>query len=247
MNGNPASILLMLSLLSTALPLFSEDRTQPKIQGPHTERMDFAAGGMIRVSDFRGYVHVEGWDRSEVEITSTKTMLYDFKRKQPDQAVKHLDDVRIVTERKSLSELSISTILPARTGVLAPLLPHKTTAGVAIEYEIHAPRDSKLVIQSGPGSVFVTGITGDIEATSTRGDILLMLPDTGTYSIDAESKLGTVVSDFEGDPHLTRYRLGERYETPNSPSSRRIRIRMGFGGITIKAVPPEASVPGKIP
>jgi hypothetical protein len=107
---------------------------------------------------------------------------------------------------------------------------------------LRVPRDSKLVIHYGTSSVFVSDVTGDIEATYSRGDIISMLGDSGSYTIDAKSKFGTVSSDFEGTAHISRYRLGERYATANSPSSRRIHLRMGFGGITINAMPPEASV-----
>jgi hypothetical protein len=71
---------------------------------------------------------------------------------------------------------------------------------------------------------------------------MLMLSDMSAYSIDAKSKFGVVSSDFEGTAHINRYRLGERYTTANSPSSHQIHLRMDFGGITIKAIPPEASV-----
>ena len=75
-----------------------------------------------------------------------------------------------------------------------------------------------------------------------RDDIILMLRDSGSDAIDAKTKFGVITSDFEGNPHPRRYRLGERYATSNSPSSCRIHLRMGFGGITLKAVPPEADV-----
>jgi hypothetical protein len=51
------------------------------------------------------------------------------------------------------------------------------------------PRDTRLAIRHGTGFVFVNGVTNDIEASVSRGDILLMLPDARSYSIDARSKL----------------------------------------------------------
>jgi hypothetical protein len=192
---------------------------------------------------------VEGWDQPEVEITLTKSMPYDYKLKHPDEAKKHLDSVQIATERKSDSELVISTTLPRRRSAsFAPnknfdplplFLPRKTSADVRVEYEIHAPRDSKLVIHHGVGSVLVINMGGDIEATAGRGDIMLMLRDSGSYAIDAKSKFGAVTSDFDGATKLNRYRIGERYATASSPSPQQIQLRMGFGGITINAIPPE--------
>jgi len=122
----------------------------------------------------------------------------------------------------------------------------KRKSSVAMEYQIHAPRNTKFVIHHGTGSVSVSDISGDIDATCGRGDIMLMLRDSGSYSIDAQNKLGIITSDFDGLPRLRRYRLGERYATANSPSSL-IHLRMGFGGVTIKAVPPEAYMAGSKP
>jgi hypothetical protein len=244
-------IVFELGVLGAAVPVFAEDLTKKPAQVTvtSTEHMSFAPGGMIRVEDSIGYVNVEGWDQPEVEITVTKSMPYDYKLKQPEEAKKHLDSVKIATERKSDAELVISTTLPRRHPAdFAPsknfdplpfFEPRKTSADVRVEYEIHAPRDSKLAIRHGVGSVLVIDMAGDIEATAGRGDIMLMLRDSGSYAIDAKSKFGTVISDFEGATKLTRYRMGERYATASSPSPQRIQLRMGFGGITINAVPPE--------
>jgi hypothetical protein len=102
------------------------------------------------------------------------------------------------------------------------------------------PRDSKLIIQHAKGSVFVIGLISDIEVECSRGDIQLMLRGDVEYSIDAAAKLGTVISDFEGTTTFKRYRLGEFFATAGAQRSARIDLRVGFGGITIKAVPPEA-------
>jgi hypothetical protein len=239
MTRKPVFIFSVLSFIGIAVPLFAAENTE-QAQVTHTERVSLDPGATIRVNGSYGNVHVEGWDQREVEITSVKSMPFSYKLKEPDEAKKHLESVQIVTERKSATELLISTVLPARAGFFRPPLPRKTKCDVRIEYEIHAPRDTKLVIHHGTGGVFVEDMTEDIEATGGRGDILLMLPGTGLYTFDAKSKFGTVISAFDGDPHPNRYRLGERYTTTNSQPARRIYLRMGFGGITIKAVPVEA-------
>lgn len=230
MTRNPASILFTLSLAATAPLMLAQSGTQQRTQPPHTEQMTFAPGGTVRIDESHGDVYVEGWDQPKVEVTVVKSMPYEYKRKHPEEASKHLDSVRVVTERKSATELTISTTHPGR----------KNTDAVIIEYEIHVPRDSKLIIQHAKGSVFAIGLTSDMEVTCSRGDIQLMLRDSSAYSIDAATKLGTVISDFEGTTKLRRYRLGERYAAASAQSSPHIRLRMGFGGITIKAVPPEA-------
>ncbi|HTB16451.1 MAG TPA: hypothetical protein VK752_33015 [Bryobacteraceae bacterium] len=230
MPPNPVSILFALSLAAIAPLLPAQQGTQQRIEPPHTEQMNFAPGGTIRIDESRGDVYVEGWDQPEVELTVVKSMPYEYKRKHPEEATKHLDSVRVVTERKSATELTISTKHARR----------RNTDAVILEYEIHVPRDSKLIIQHAKGSVLTIGLTSDINVECSRGDIQLMLRDSGSYSIDAATKFGIVISDFEGTTELRRYRLGERYATPSTHSSPHIFLRMGFGGITIKAVPIEA-------
>ena len=216
------SAIFVLSALAGKPVLRAEEFKQ--VQATSTERMDFAPGGLIRLNASDGDLYVEGWDQPAVEITVIKSMPYNYKLSHPEQAAKHLERVTIRTERRSDTEVAISTI---HAGV------------VALEYQIHVPRESRLEIQHGTGNVFVNNVTGDIEATCRRGDILLMLPATAAYAIDAKSKFGTISSDFEGSAQVARYRLGERYITPNS-SAHRIHLRMDFGGITIKAIPREA-------
>jgi hypothetical protein len=185
-----------------------------------TDRMSFAPGGTIRVNDSSGHVMVEGWDQSEVEITVVKSVPFGYDK---DRAAKELEGVRINTEHVSPTELAISTV-PSHRGK------------VVVDYQIHVPRDSRIVIHHIGGYVLVSHMSGEIEATCRRGDIVLMLPDAGPYSVDAKTKFGTILSDFEGDAHA-QHVLGERFSSANPAGARRIYLRMGLGGITIKGLP----------
>ena len=204
--------------------------------------MDFAPGGIIRVIGSYGDLNVEGWDRSEVEITLTKSVLRfgESKKEKADQ--RRLESIHFATDRKSATEITITTTLASRHGDWAPPLPSTTTNGVTAQYEIHVPRDSRLEIHHGVGYVFVSGVAGDIEASAHRGDILLMLPDTGAYSIDAKARFGKVTSDFEGSA-VSRFLIGQRFARTDPSSARKLHLRMGFGGITIKAISADAEDP----
>ena len=130
--------------------------------------MDFAPGGTIRINGSYGDLSVEGWDRPEVEMTVIKTLPYASKPKPPEQSTATLDQFRIVTEHKTPLELTISTELPSRHPAWIPPFTRHTTHGVIAEYEIHVPRDSRLVIQHGTGTVSVNGVAGDIDALVGR-------------------------------------------------------------------------------
>jgi hypothetical protein len=223
MIGNRAVFFLELGLLAMTLSLFGGEQ---RVQVTSTERIKFAPGGLIRVKGSYGTLNVEGWDRSEVEITVVKSTQKYYGPKQRENAGTRLERAHISTERVSDTELAIST--------------HRDRK-ISVNYEIRVPRDSRLEIHHGTGQVLVANITGDIEATGHRGDILLMLPDTAAYSIDAKTKVGVVTSDLAGDLHKRRYLLGERFASPSA--SHRIYLRVSLGGITIKSVSPEAEPP----
>jgi hypothetical protein len=88
----------------------------------------------------------------------------------------------------------------------------------------------------------VSNVSGEIEATSGRGDIMVLLPDPGPYNIDAKSKFGTVLSDFTGDDHV-QHLVGERFAAANLAPAKRIYLRVGWGGVTIKELQPKPDVP----
>lgn len=226
---------IVITALVFGLQLFAQDGIKQPAQVTATDRVNFAPGGLIRLTTPSSNLFVEAWDRPEVEITTIKSSRH----------ARCLDDVRVVTDRRSATELAITTTLPSRS-FFARLFGLNCAA--AVEQHVNAPRDSRLVIHHGAGYVMVSGIRGEIEANSRSGDIVLMLPGPGPYSIDAKSKFGSVSSDFAGTTQRKRL-VGEQFASTNPPSSRRIYLRIGFGGITIKEVPstPEAPVGAGVP
>jgi hypothetical protein len=112
-----------------------------------------------------------------------------------------LESVHVSTERRSNTELAIST---------------NKRGGASVDYQIRVPRDSRIEIRHGTGQVIVANVTGDIRATGHRGDILLMLPEKGAYTIDAKTTAGVVTSDFAGAIHRRLYLLGERFNSPSA-------------------------------
>jgi hypothetical protein len=225
-------LLFAIGALAAGLPLTANTPASQATKTTKTENVKFAPGGTIRLKDSFGTLTVEGWDRPEVEVTVVKSL--GFVSEPEQRSNQRLDDVHVVTERKSDTELEISTTAPS-TGFLG----HLWLKGhdVALEYRIRAPRNSHLEIHHA-GYISVTGMTGDIEATDRRGDILLILPDLATYLIDAHTKLGVVSSD---KPSL---QVPANSGGPSgSVPGRQLKLRMGFGGITIKELPPEAVTP----
>jgi hypothetical protein len=227
------------SVLAMTVPLFAAQETKQPVEVTTTERVSFATGGLIRLSDSFGFLTVEGWDQPEVEIIVTKSTESYLAPNQREEAAGILDGLRIVPERRSDTELVISTVHAPPSKSLIEAVAGLRKSGVTVECQIHAPRDSRLEIHHGGGYILVADMTGDIKATSSHGDIMLILPGPGPYSIDAKSKVGYVSSDFSGNS-LSQYLVGQRFASANPPPSRRIYLRVRFGGITIVQAPDRA-------
>jgi hypothetical protein len=242
-----------LSGLGATLPLLRGD--EPEAKGPKqtfavtsTERVNFQPGGTIRLVNSYGYLTVAGWDSPEVEVTVTKSTDRFYQPEDKQEADRHFEQVRVVTERRSDKELAISTIVPSpnrlfrsvlpldRITLTHPLVPNRKR-GVTVEYRVMVPRDSRLVVRHDTGYIWVSDVTGDIDVNSHTGDMIVMLPDTVSYSVDAETRLGSVSSDASGKGHY-RFMAGTHFAYASKAPLRRASLRMGRGCITIKKVPP---------
>ena len=225
-----------LSVLGTIHPLPAAEGVYeigPKqsFEVTNTERVPFAPGGTIRLHNSYGYLTVEGWDEPEVEIAVIKSTDSFHEPSQQERAEQPFAQVRVVTERRSDKELAISTILPGRNRFLP-----KAKRGVTVEYRIHVPRDSRLVVHHDNGYVWVSDMTGDLDVRSHTGDMIVMLPDPGLYSIDARTRMGSVSSDFTGKSlnRLSQFLVGTHFDYASQTPKRRIYLRMGRGSIEIK-------------
>ena len=196
----------------------------------NTERVPFAPGGTIRLDNSYGYLTVEGWDAPEVEITVTKSTASYYEPSQQQSAEQLFGQVRVAAERRSDKELTISTICPARHRFLP-----KASRSVTVEYRIHVPRDSRLVVHHDNGYVWISDVTGDLDVRSHTGSMIVMLPDAGTYAIDARTRLGSVSSDLTGKSlsRLSQFLVGSHFDYTSQTPKRRVFLRMGRGTIEI--------------
>jgi hypothetical protein len=246
-------VLLAWCVAGTAFPLFGADKIEeraPKqsFEVTRTERVPFLPGGTIRLENSYGYLTVEGWDEPEVEVTVTKSTDGFAEPGRKDEAERRFDQILVATERRSDKELAITTSLPLRRNLLSSFLPARRVIltlpvhghrGVTVEYRLRVPRDSRLVVQHDNGYVWVSDVTGDIEVASHTGDMIVMLPDPGSYTVDARTGMGSVSSDLAGRGHK-QFLVGTHF-VHSRDAARRIRLRMGRGNITIMTGPPSAA------
>ena len=141
-----------------------------------TQQVPFQPGGTIHFNHSYGYLSVEGWDRPEVEITVIKSLdnLYDAKGQ--GEATKRVNTVQVTWPNASRTPISKSPPW-CRITAAGPIRWAAPAVWMAVEYQVHVPRDSKLVIQHGTGDVLVSSVANDIEADVHSGDIVVLLPE----------------------------------------------------------------------
>jgi hypothetical protein len=238
----PKAVIITLTLNALALSglcAVADDLPKQKAMVTNTDHFDLPAGVALRLNNSIGQLTVTAWDEPGVEITTIKSSKVEFDPKAREKALQELGRVKITGARHG-DELVIQSEYPKHP-VLAR--PFTGLTDFDLEYQIKAPRNSRLMISHDVGQVFIDGMTGDIHATNHMGDVELHLPQDGQYDIDARVKFGAVNSDFPGHAQR-RHWLGHEFVHRGSPSLRKLYLRVGVGDIIVlKIRTPAAPAP----
>lgn len=227
---------MVLTTVLASLPARAATVENPGKQTVHankTDKVDFAPGGTIRITGAHGDLNIEGWDRPEVEVTVDKSTLSLYSSKNSAEGSKQLDLISVKLERKSATELDISTRFPPRT--LTRL--RRGKSNVVMQYQIHVPKNSNLVVRNDMGAVVITRVAGDLDARVGVGDVLLVLPTSEGYSVDAKTVIGSIDSDVGGAAPRDGV-TGRKLAFAPPAARHRIYVRADTGGINIQAIPP---------
>jgi hypothetical protein len=219
---------------AACLLLAGGSETRQKVQVTSTQRMDFPAGGTLRLKNSVGVLTVEAWDRPDVEITTIKSTKIGHDALGREKATHDLESVRVSAERRG-DELVITTDSPRHWPFPPPNLldPLAEETNFDLEYRIKAPSAARLIAEHGIGEVNIDGLTGDIQVTLRQGEILLHLPEQGRYDIHAKSGSGAVNSDFPGEEKRSWWLVGHRAMNQDSQAPHRLDLRVKFGDIVI--------------
>jgi hypothetical protein len=211
---------------------FTSAAKDPKewIEITKTEHADLAPGGTIHITGSLADLNIEAWDRPDVEVTVHKAAKRLYRSNDEAGAKERLDRIVVRLDRKSPSELSITTKLPSRT----ILRWNRGTSDLIIEYRIHVPRDCNLVIHHKDGTVLVSGVAGDVEATARSGDIMVVLPAADSHSLKASVWLGTVESDIA--PTVQNGLFGQQSNFAPSSPKHKLVLRVHVGSISVKVL-----------
>ena len=214
--------------------LSAAEEPKQKAQVTKTEHIDFPARGTLRLTNSVGVLTVEAWDQPGVEITTIKSSRFEYPAPERQKIAHELESVHVVAERRG-DELVVTTDCPKHRPFPPPniLDPFAKEAGFDLEYRIKAPRVTRIIADHHMGEVNIDGLTGDIQVTLRRGEILLHLPEEGRYDIRATSKFGDVNNDFPGEEKRRRWVVGHRVANEDSPAPHKLNLRVKFGDIVI--------------
>jgi hypothetical protein len=114
-----ARLAFLLPILSLTLSASGSDAKKLEIET--TQSMSFAQDGEILIQGSFGELELEGWDRSEVEITITKGTRKKYSLDEQEKALRFLNSVEVIAAGQSANRLVISTSFPDRSLFTRPL------------------------------------------------------------------------------------------------------------------------------
>lgn len=229
--------------LCTASALFASDYGKEYVEISHTQKLDFPAGGTLRLVHSTGEVTIEGWDEPGVELTTTIRSLEGYPAADRGKEKKELDRVH-VDAKKNGNELAIATTYPHHRAF--PYIERlSVVTDFDLQYVIKVPRSAKLAIDHDDGEVNITGITGNVQAKARQGLIELLI-NAGNMPpmIDAKSYIGTVNSDFDGTEKNQYLHFGHTFTEGASSAPQKLDLKVSYGDIVIlKAHAPKEPAP----
>jgi hypothetical protein len=228
--------------LCVACLLLADDAAQQKVQVSKTEKVDFPAGGTLRLQNSSGELIIEGWEQPGVEITTTKSSKDAYTPADRAKAMRDLDSIQVSTKRNG-DELAVTTEFPHHRA-FPYVSPLSVVTNFDLEYRIRVPRNAKVIVKHEDGEVHVDGVAGNVQVTARQGLITLRLAGETQPSIDAKSDAGSVISDFAGNETRRPWPFGHRLIEGTSAASQNLQLRIGFGDIVIlKAHNPQTPRP----
>lgn len=231
-------ILMAIALGHTFL-LLAADGPKQKVEVSKTDRMDFPAGGALKLTNSVGVLTIEAWDRSDAEITTVKSAKNEIDPRDREKAVRELDKVSITTERHG-DDLAIATSFPYRhfpppypADKELNFYPMARDVNFDLEYRIKVPANARVVVSHSIGQVNVDGVTGDIRVRVRQGQIMLHLPEDELCTITAKSHFGHVDSDFPGEQKRTHFMLGHQVMSKGATTAHKLNLDVDYGDIVI--------------
>lgn len=222
----------------TSLLVAADDGPKQTAQLTKTQHMDFVSRGTLRVENSIDELILEGWDRPDVEITTTVATKFAYGPRERETIASKLGQVQVIAQRHG-EEMVVTTKFPKKRRLLWASL-----GDLYLRTHVSVPRATRVVVRHHSGEVHVIDVPGDLDVRVPRGLISLSLPQSGTYEIDAKSDFGAVISDFPGHAQRRFWLTGHQFLQNTPINAPKLRLRIGYGDIEIlKMNQPAAAAP----
>ncbi len=192
------SITVSLCALALALPTLAAAQTKN-----FTETVPLDAGGRLHVDGSKGSISLTAWERNEVEIRARIEAPSNVDGDYAKRAVE-ATTVRVEGSGSSVEIRSDYSEVPERSGRW------NGKSVPEIHYEIRAPKNLRLSVDSDRGPASITGFEGEIEIDVDRGEVDLR-ELTGRIAIDidrgSDSRMSSIRGSFVVDADRTNLRM----------------------------------------
>lgn len=201
------------------------------------ETVPLSAGGRMRLEGSKGSITITSWDREEVEIRALieapDNVDADYARRAVDATT-----VDVTGTPASVSIRSNYDDVPRRSSFWNG----NSRSVPYIHYEIRAPRQLDVFVESDRGPTAISGFVGEITLDADRGDIDLRdLTGEIRIAIDrgSESRLAAIRGSFDIEADRTDIRMHDVLIENNSRLEiDRGDVEIGVGasqGLTLRA------------
>ena len=218
--------------LAMASPAMAADAASEPVSVTSTQRVALAPGGTVHIDETWGELSIEAWDQPAVEVVMTRRTAKPQAAEKADKARAGLERFSAQVEATAADRVSIIGVSPGGSVTR----PFGGKSGVKLTYVVHVPRNSRIELDNGVGTVRIADVTGDIEIDSDVGEVTLKVPIEPTTAVEASSGIGDVEvgAALEKQGDLRRRALvGQRFSYRPAQVDKRITVKLGVGSITI--------------
>lgn len=216
------------------LPLLAACGSSFSMHEEFHQAVESGPAPVVRVENVAGEVAVEPWRRHVVDVAATKY-------------ASDLSQLRSVTIEVRRGGEGVSIV----TRYFGP------THGGGVRYRISVPQDASVEIRNTAGSVSVGAVGGDvdvetqagkvdaglgrvggnrrIELRATTGAVALEIARDSSATVDAESTVGSISSDFPAVAQTRENLVGSRASGRIGGGNAQIRLSTTTGAITLQA------------
>lgn len=178
--------------------------------------------GTLIVDVRTGDLQIEGWDDPHVQIEAEKTVSARTKA----AAQPKFERVKIFLDGRD-KEVRLHAIYPPRRF----WRPFRGESKLSVNFTIHMPYDSNLILKCVDGDIWVRGLTGQVAILDNYGEVEVDVPSIDRLkSLRAETWLGNVQSDLHGEDSAG---FAQKVSFWNPAGTQAVKVKVHMGGIYI--------------